>query len=237
MWSPLKKALQLYNMKHVKLFEGFLLEKEEAIKFSWKQRAKTYGKAGIGYDNSKRTWELYIHGDMVAALHNSGYLANNLGGDSKNLWSVMYMSNGAERGKGNLTMAKKFEEDQLEAAKKFTQDIYLKAVGTPDDSQDQNMLQIKSRIKQPVKVVKTGPFKDVIKILRKKLGDNFKHYIGTNNTFKPLLYGDNFDNSGTLTVRNGNVENMVKMIQDALGDEFKVEIGNREIKILTNEAH
>jgi hypothetical protein len=81
----------------------------------------------------------------------------------------------------------------------------------------------------PVKVVKNGPFKDVLKLLRTGLGDRFKHYIGSDKTFMPLNYHDNFDQSGKFSVRSGNTDSMAQMLRDVLGDGYEVTVGNREI--------
>jgi hypothetical protein len=227
-------------MNHIHLFEAFVNEADaKPFKFSWKQNAKGYGKPNIGYDNSKRSWTMSTNGDMVAWLHNSGYRATSLGGDMLNQWSVTYAG---KPGVTNFTLNKKFEDDQLEAAKKWVEEFYTK-VASSDDTAEDNIKKFKGMMKFPVKPVKgpKGPFGDVVKILRAKLGDKFKQYLGTDRTMLPLNYHWNFEETGILGIRHGDAEAMAKMLQDALGDAYKVEAfpGKREMKItlVGNEAH
>lgn len=212
-------------------------EAEESVKFSWKQNAKEYGKSSIGHDNELRAWHLTIHGETVASLYNSGFLASNLGGDGLDQWKISFQTTSGP----NMVMNKRFEKDQIEDAKKFTEKIYLEALSTPDESENTNMLKIKSRLKVPVKIVKTAethPYKEVLKLLRAKLGDSFGHNFGTDSTWKPITYSKTFDATGRFTVKQtGDMTSKIKMIQDVLGKEYNVIPGNREIIIKKNETH
>lgn len=220
------------NMKHIKLFEGFLNEAAGDIKFSWKEQSKSYGKQAIGYDNSVRPWECLVHGKVIARLTNSGYLANSLGGDSLNLWRVMFASD-----KGpNFYMAKKFEKDQLQQAKEYVENLYKKVLAADEINPDKNLLDLKAKMIFPVKQVKViGELKGLKKLLKDKLGAKFGYYFGTLASSQKLRYGDNFEIDGRLMYAgSGPPSEEVKMIQDALGEDYTVSASSRTIEIRKN---
>jgi len=204
-------------MKHIKLFEE--LNEELIPKFSWKRQSKVYGKSAIGNDNEKRAWELYYNGNIIAWVHNSGYTATSLGGNDLNQWSVMFNTHGA-----NTTMAKKFEEADVETAKKWAETLYTRIINSTEA--EPNLFKIKERISIPVKVEKlTGPFKGVIKKLKEKMGSSFNYYIGTDNTYAPLRYGKDFDATGKFHwTKSGKPDREVAILTSAIGDEYEISV-------------
>lgn len=214
-------------MEHIRLFEDFLNEAD--MKFTWKQQSKVYGKSAIGGDQGKRAWQMMFNGQTVAWLHNSGYLSNSLGGDSLDQWKVMFNAKG-----NNFTMAKKFEDSELDSAKKWAEAMYIKIANSTEA--DPSTFALKQRINIPVKDVKvTGPLKGIIKKLKEALGAKFGYYIGTDNTMQAIRYGKDVESTGRFHwARSGKPDDMVKMMQDALGDGYKVEHQGNNITVSIN---
>lgn len=220
-------------MEFVKLFEDFLNEnsmatakRSEAFKFSWSRSNKSYGKMAIGHNTELRSWECKVHGEVIAWINNSGFLAGSLGGDGLDQWKVMFVSKIGS----NITLAKRFEKDQIEDAKKWVEAVYTKIVNSGETSADKNLFPLKQKIYIPVKPVKGDRhFKGVIRKLKDVLGREFSFYFGTDNTNQSVRYHKDFDDTGTFYIytRSKNPDEWVEKIKTALGDEFEV-IGDNE---------
>ena len=226
----LKQDIYIYA-RHDREFldENSLDEAAGDIKFSWKEQSKSYGKQAIGYDNSLRSWECRIHGEVIARLNNSGYLANSLGGDSLNLWKVTF----ATKSGPSFTMSKKFEKDQLQQAKDYVESLYKRVLAADETTPDKNLLDFKAKMVFPVKQVKVaGEYKGLKKLLKDKLGKSFDYYFGTEASGRTIRYRPDFEETGNLVYAgSGAPTSELKMIQDALGEDYVVTHNARVISI------
>ena len=127
--------------------------------FSWKREAKILSKRGIGHDNSLRPWNLKYKGFQIGSVYNPSASVHNFT-DNTEGWKIMFYSLGK-----NLIFTKVFENDKIEEAKVFAENLFLKIMNSSEGS----YLDFKNRIlsKEPSLNKYFNKISEAVKILEK----------------------------------------------------------------------
>lgn len=208
-------------MKNIKLFEQFI--NEAVTKFVWKRPNIERGMSRIGKNEDLREWWMFVNTEKVMVLHNWGNLPSSLRSEKAPVgWTVTIVTNGGQ----NIKLKEIFPSDKVEEAKAFCEEYYTMMTELGDDA-PQELKDIKAKMKFPSRPKpKGGDFKEILPLLRAKLGDRFKWYISTNRISPPrtdMVYNpDTFNETGEFewVDRRRDPKQMLGILDDALAGDW-----------------